>query len=458
MCACFAANEDPLSIFVLNRLFEENAMRKARDKHIRIAASFFRNSFDEEDDEEKTDEAPLPKESEKTFSQTISDSDSIRVSGKSNVTNVNIPSKLIAPDFELAASILYVEDYTFEHLQSNNLSSSNVDEHVISDRNAKKENRENRNSDVISKFKTRRLPRTDCDSIFPAFKHEDVAKDSSSSIEDYPARAYTKPAERDRSKHSQLTPDFLKIPSGSSEHFRFSTLSERSTSAKECSDVGKIRVVVQQPSLTAAVRDSFDEKSSTSSGRRLTLPMTSSDLNRPILQNPATEAIQKSPTLKNILAGTSVNPIRKSSIANAAICSSLAPSLLGAIPGVPNSLLPNGDSNLQRSATLSNLSTTSSAISDDISIGRTRRGLRSFLRLHIPEPHSTIWHDIDEDYHHHLHNHHHHHHHHMFSHIPTITFTAPATDGIGRKFNFAIRRHSQAVSVKPGCTSFCHFR
>lgn len=434
-------------------------MRKAKDERIRIAAAFFRNSFDEEDDEEKTDEVPLPKESEKTFSQAISDGDSITVREKSSATN-DVPS--ISSDLELATSTL--EDHTFKYLQSskNFSSSNNVDEHVTSGRDARKENRENRDNNVISKFKTRRLPRTD--SIFPASKHEDVSKESSarfqsSSIEDYPARAYAKPIALDRSKHSQLTPDFLKIPSSSSEHFCFSILSERSTSAKECSDVGKVCDIVQQPSLTAAdIRDSFDEKSSTSGGRRSTLPMTSSDLNQPTLQNPATEANQKSPTLKNILAGTSVNPIRKSSIANAAICSSLAPSLLGAIPGVPNSLLPNGDSNLQRSATLSNLSTTSTANSDDISIGRTRRGLKSFLRLHIPESHPTIWHDIGEDYHHHLHNHHHHHHHHVFSHIPTITFTAPATDGIGRKFNFAIRRHSQAVSVKPGCTSFRHFR
>lgn len=431
-------------------------MRKAKDERIRIAAAFFRNSFDEEDDEEKMDKVSLSKESEKTFSQTTSDDDSIRTRGKSSVATVKIPSKLIAPDLELAASTLYIQDHTFKRLQSSKTynSSNNVDEQVISGHNAGKKN--NEDSDVISKVKTRKLamPRTNYNSIFPASKHEDVARESSVrfqalSVEDYSTRANTKPTIADRSK-----PDFLEVPSGSSEHFRFSVLSERSTSVKECSDVGKVRDIVQQP-LTATIRDSFDEKSCTS-GRRSTLPMTSSDLSQSTLQNPTTEADQKSPTLKNILAGTSVNPIRKSSIANAAICSSLAPSLLGAIPGVPNSLLPNGDYNLQRSATLSNLSTTSTAISDDISIGRTRRSLKSFLRLHIPEPHPTIWHDIDEGYHHHLHNHHHHHHH-VFSHIPTITFTAPATDGIGRKFNFAIRRHSQAVSVKPRCTSFRNF-
>ncbi|TGZ46633.1 Uncharacterized protein DBV15_04030 [Temnothorax longispinosus] len=468
-------------------------MQKDRDKRFRIAAAFFCDSFDEEDDEEKEDKAPLTKESKKVFSQTTSDGDSLSVTGKSSITNTKVLSKLVAPDPELATSTLYVEDRAFKRLQSSKDSSNNVGEHAIPGCcNARK--KYNKDSDVISKVKTRRLavpvtgfdsifpalkheeviakessarfqssliedcstqslamPMTDSDSIFPAPKHEDdvtkelSARFQSSSIEDS-ARAYTKSTAVDRSKHSQLTPDCLEIPSESSEHCRFSTLSERSTSAKESSDVGKVRDIVPQPSLIATVRDSFDEKSSkNNASRRSTLPMTSSDLNQPILQSLTTEASQRSPTFQDILAGTSVNPIRKSSIANAAICSSLAPSLLGAIPGVPNSLLPNGDYNLQRSATLSNLSTASSAISDDISIGRTRRGLRSFLRLHIPEQQPTTWHDTDEDYHPPLHNHHHNYH--VFSHIhvPTITFTAPATDGIGRKFNFAIRRHSQAT-------------
>ncbi|XP_011053650.1 PREDICTED: kinase D-interacting substrate of 220 kDa isoform X1 [Acromyrmex echinatior] len=420
-------------------------MRKAKDERIRIAAAFFRNSFDEDDDG-KEDKAVPTKESEKSVSQTTSDDDSTKVERKTSVTKAEISSKLVSPSLELVTSSLYVRDRIFKCLQSLENSSSspnNVDEYTISDRRNTKEEY-NKGSDVISKVETRRLSVTESDGVFPSLKHEDViTKESStrfqpSSIGDHPMRTPTKPTTTAKSKQSQLTPDFLKVPSRSSEHFRFPTLSERSTSAKERSDIEKIHNTVPQP-LIAVIRDSFDEKSS--SGRRLTLPITSSDLNQTLLK-PAMETSQKSPTFDDILAGTSVNPIRKSSIANAAICSSLAPSLLGAIPGVPNSLLPNGDYNLQRSATLSNLSTTSTTISDDISIDRTRRGLRSFLRLHIPESHPATWHD--EDYHH-LHNHHHHHHH-VFSHIhvPSITFTAPA-DGIGRKFNFAIRRHSQAT-------------
>lgn len=450
-------------------------MRKAKDERVKIAAAFFRDSFDEEDDEENEDKAPLAKESEKTLSQTTSNGDSTKAKRKSSVTNTEVFSKLIAPNPELAVSTLKVEDRTFKHLQSfeNSSSSNNVNERAISGRsNAREEY--NRDNDVISKVEMRRLAMlmTDSDSVFPAPEHEDViAKESSArfqslSIKDHPMRARTKPIAMDRSEHSQLMPDFLEVPSETSEASKhFITLLERA-SIKECSDVRKVCDTVPQPSLIVTVQDSFDEKSNKSSGRRSTLPMTSSDLNQSTLheQNSAMETSQKSPTFEDILAGTSVNPIRKFSIANAAICSSLAPSLLGAIPGVPNSLLPNGnygDSNLQRSVTLSNLSTTSTAISDDISIGKTRRGLRSFLRLHIPEPHPATWHDTDEDYYHHLHqhnHHHHHHHHHVFSHIhvPTITFTAPATDGIGRKFNFAIRRHSHAVSVKSGCTSFRH--
>ncbi|KYQ48723.1 hypothetical protein ALC60_12229 [Trachymyrmex zeteki] len=351
-------------------------MRKAKDERIRIAAAFFRNSFDEDDDDEKKDKAALTKESEESVSQIISDDDSTKVERKTSVTNAEISSKLIAPSLELATSTLYVGDRICKCLQSFESSSSspnNVDEYAISDRRNTKEEY-NTNNDVISKVETRRLavPITDSDVVFPLLKHEDViTKESSarfqpSSIGDHPMRTPTTSTTTAKSKQSQLTPDFLKVPSGPSEHFRFSTLSERSTSTKERSDVKKVHNTVPQP-LIAIIRDSFDEKSS--GARRLTLPMTSSDLNRTLL-NPATETSQKSPTYEDILAGTSVNPIRKSSIANAAICSSLAPSLLGAIPGVPNSLLPNGDYNLQRSATLSNLSTTSTTISDDFSIGK----------------------------------------------------------------------------------------
>ncbi|XP_043489690.1 uncharacterized protein LOC122516163 isoform X2 [Polistes fuscatus] len=63
---------------------------------------------------------------------------------------------------------------------------------------------------------------------------------------------------------------------------------------------------------------------------------------------------------RDVLSGTSVNPTRRSSIASAAICSSLAPSLAGAFPGVPSNFLPRARETspfgLKRSVTLSNLS------------------------------------------------------------------------------------------------------
>lgn len=173
--------------------------------------------------------------------------------------------------------------------------------------------------------------------------------------------------------------------------------------------------------------------------RRLTLPIINVDQN--------SREQSTSPTHEEALSGTSVNPIRRSSIANAAICSSLAPSLLSAFPGIPNCLLPSSEDNA--SSTLQ----TSPSVSEQIT--KTGRKLKfPFLRLHIPEPRPSTWEDeeggFEEHYtHHHHHHHHHNHHHHMFPyfHVPTITFTAPAADGeTGRKFNFGIRRHSQTVS------------
>lgn len=158
----------------------------------------------------------------------------------------------------------------------------------------------------------------------------------------------------------------------------------------------------------------------------------------------------------DVQSGTSVNPIRRSSIASAAICSSLAPSLASAFPGVPSNFLPNSQENnsfaLRRSATISNISYNERddnrledvKIEDTINNGKNGNGGKRklklpFFHLQIPE---TGW-DIDLGYHHH-----HHYHHHVFPHIhvPVITFTAPTNDGTGRKFNFGIRKHSQTVS------------
>ncbi|KAI4495270.1 hypothetical protein M0804_001471 [Polistes exclamans] len=180
---------------------------------------------------------------------------------------------------------------------------------------------------------------------------------------------------------------------------------------------------------------------------------------------------------RDVLSGTSVNPTRRSSIASAAICSSLVPSLAGAFPGVPSNFLPRARETssfgLKRSVTLSNLSFVNDNTleiidkkneeekddwinkerdrNDDGNDGK-RKSKLSFLHLHIPESAATTaavaaaagarW-DLELGYHHH----HHYHHHHVFPHIhvPVITFTAPATDGTGRKFNFGIRKHSQTT-------------
>lgn len=446
-------------------------MRKAKDGRIRITTASFRVSFDEEDDVEREDEASL------THVSSLSDSDSKSVVKKSSVTKVEVSSNLaVEPDFELAASTLHAESCTLRRSsEGSDLSRVSSGLNNTDQRNAEKERVAG--SDIISKMEMRRLsaPVTDSERVVTAHKPEDLITEESSarlqslSIADHSARAQVKPITVDKSKYSQLMPNLLEIPAETSEfseRFRLSKLTKQSSSAKELSQsaVKEISDVAPRSSATSPV-DSFDEKNSKSGVRRSTLPLTNADLNQSVLQENQTG--QKTPTFEDILAGTSVNPIRKFSIANAAICSSLAPSLLGAIPGVPNSLLPSGDhgdSNLHRSVTLSNLSTTSTAVSDDVSIGRTRRRLKSFLRLNIAEARSdATWHDANEDYHHHMHHHHHHnhhyHHHHVFPHIhvPTITFTAPATDGTGRKFNFAIRRHSQVVSVNSS-TSFLRFR
>nr|XP_033335869.1 kinase D-interacting substrate of 220 kDa isoform X2 [Megalopta genalis] len=161
-----------------------------------------------------------------------------------------------------------------------------------------------------------------------------------------------------------------------------------------------------------------------SSKRRLTMPMVYS------------QDSPKTPTHVDALSGTSVNPIRRSSIASAAICSSLVPSLVGAFPGIPNCLLPNAEDN--GSLPVPATSETSG-----------RSGLRlklPFLRLHIPDQQpATTWQDHDDPESHQHHHHHHHHHVFPYFHVPTITFTAQADGESGRKFNFGIRRHSQTT-------------
>lgn len=187
-----------------------------------------------------------------------------------------------------------------------------------------------------------------------------------------------------------------------------------------------------------SVKNSEEANQSNVAQRRSTLPIMNIDLN--------SKSVPKSPNYQDVLSGTSVNPIRRSSIASAAICSSLAPSLVSASQGIPNCLLPISDEK-----EVSNVSTN---IDDHVS-GRSGIRLKlPFLKIHIPvqQAATSSWSASKEDVSHHYshHHHHHHHHHHVFPHfhVPTFTFTATATDGTesGRKFNFGIRRHSQMVS------------
>lgn len=459
-------------------------MQKAKDECIKITTAFFRVSFDEgdeansnddDDDKEKEDKASSTKESKKIVSPS-----SKEIEGRSNgaekgkvSSNSGASSNLIRLDPKSSASTLHTETDSLKLSRSfasfipasRTSSSLNSVEQCTTPDEKKKYDEVNNDKLVLSPtIGGRRLtvPVADSDRVFSAFKHDrSFAQESStrfcspSSTEDNPTHSEVSSIATSQSRCSRLSLNFLEVPPENSG-FRgrcFQPDSEKTPTSSRNSAIDKeVPGAASRDSTTTIVQD--DERSGKGGTRRLTLPMTSADLSQSSFRK---EQAEKSPTFEDIVAGTSVNPIRKFSIANAAICSSLVPSLLGAIPGVPSSLLPNGnsrDSDLSRSVTFSNLSTTSTVVSDDASIGRTGRRLRQLLRLHLPEQLSgATWHG-HEDCHHHLHHHqqqqhdHHHHHHHVFPHIhvPTITFTAPATDGTGRKFNFAIRRHSQAVS------------
>ncbi|XP_026671715.1 kinase D-interacting substrate of 220 kDa B isoform X3 [Ceratina calcarata] len=197
-----------------------------------------------------------------------------------------------------------------------------------------------------------------------------------------------------------------------------------STLARQSSSLDKI----SRNDENSGVQESFNfEDNQMYSQRRLTLPMTNVLLN-------SRETLEL-PTYEGILSGTSVHPIRRSSITSAAICSSLAPSLVSVCQGIPECLLPSGNG---KDANESNVSAASEEHATETG------GLRfklPFLRLHIPSHAAEDWGDDDD-------LHHSHQHHHVFSHfhVPTITFSATATDGeSGRKFNFGIRRHSQTT-------------
>ncbi|RLU26571.1 hypothetical protein DMN91_000367 [Ooceraea biroi] len=458
-------------------------MRKAKEERNRIASAYFRVSFDEDDIEEKEDNLSAKELEKMPETSSLSDKDSRRDSrGRSSATKVETLNLNPSFDLEFASSTLLPAGSVFGSLQSSE-SSENLLEassQYASNVDAKC------GSDVLSKIDTGEsvVPIADSDVAPSAMKHKNfIAKESparlhssskanpvSSSMGNHPERIHVKPITASWAKRSQLASDQPRTPAETLEIEQpVHSQNERQRSSTSLGSASKKLVKEQlQPSI-AEVPEQVSQSSASStvpvqeyhiineksmkSIRRSTLPMMSVDLTQSGHQREAnvTTTSPKSPTFEDILAGTSVNPIRKFSIANAAICSSLAPSLLGAIPGVPNSLLPNSGEGLHRSATLSNLPTASSAVDDDdVSVGGTRRRLKSFLRLHIPElHHGASWQNGDYQLHPHSQHDHqpHHHHHHTFPHVfhvPTFTFTAPATDGTGRKFNFGIRRHSQA--------------
>lgn len=196
-----------------------------------------------------------------------------------------------------------------------------------------------------------------------------------------------------------------------------------------------------------------------SSGRRLTLPVTSIELEQVSLKKstenltsataPVTSAIFNfNPDKKGSTSSVSKPSIssgRRPSITNIAIGASIAPSLAGIFPDPCNLLsqedIKNGD--LRRSITLSNLSESSARNSADDTISDDQNkthGGRRWSRIPFLKPQDDCLNRSD-------HHDHHHHHHGLSLHVPSFTFSGPATDGgIGRKFNFGIRRHSHLVS------------
>lgn len=141
---------------------------------------------------------------------------------------------------------------------------------------------------------------------------------------------------------------------------------------------------------------------------------------------------------------------RRSSITNAAISSSIGPSIIGIFPGASNNLV---DGNLRRSETFETLNFEESANKDP--------KYRRWSRLPFLKGSHHQHHPLDEvnglngdesksqqyDHQHHYHHHHHHHHHLPHLHVPNFMLTGPSSDGTGRKFSFGIRRHSHTVCL-----------
>lgn len=170
---------------------------------------------------------------------------------------------------------------------------------------------------------------------------------------------------------------------------------------------------------------------------------------------------------------------RKSSITELAIISSVTPSIIGGLncSTISQPVLPTSrhdaifrsvsdnncegyerrdSSNLSSEANVSDRGTTVSdgSVIPNVRVNGRRKRLPSFLHLHLHhQPEHQGWNSANVAGA--LNNDHNNHHQHTFGshlshiHVPTLTFTAPASDGTGRKFSFGIRRHSHTVS-QPG--------
>lgn len=136
----------------------------------------------------------------------------------------------------------------------------------------------------------------------------------------------------------------------------------------------------------------------------------------------------------------SVTSSRKSSIASAAIGSSIGPSLAGLFPGISNDVLL-GPQNLKRSASLAVLNVDTRSLDGAI---RDSKGRRWSSRLPFMRPGSDDP-DMDEDlkrfqFHHLRHPHLPH------LHMPQFMVSGSSSEGgYGRKFSFGLRRFSHTV-------------
>ncbi|XP_029043359.2 kinase D-interacting substrate of 220 kDa B isoform X2 [Osmia bicornis bicornis] len=433
-------------------------MRKAKDDRIKITTHHFRISIEEEDDDEKKEDENSSRDTDRRISITI-EADSVITGQDENVSEQSFcirngsRESLESCDREKldrnqsheskASSDSKENDFDREFLSetprdeiSTSADQKERSEIIRSRRHSVEYEHANSMKNIDYSFASSSLPST------KVFQARDTVYD--------PPVAFEIPRSNSETQSSSVTR--IGNPSNEQIHSVINTeiqenmvLTQRNRSSSVSTSPLLIRrcykirsTVSRSSSLNESSSVSKDEDPSTidrPSNSQIEEIKTTRRQTLPTIDGNLSENAPKSPTYEDIISGTGVNPIRRSSIANAAICSSLAPSLVSAYPGIPNCLLPAGEresSNEQEAGTS----------------GINGRRLRlPFLKIHIPahQP-ATSWEEERFNHSYYHHHHHHHHHHHVFPHfhVPTITFTAPTTDGeTGRKFNFGIRRQSQ---------------